>query len=85
MKKSSRKLKWCELRQHDNMTRVSIVGYLGTIVNENFPYPIMTYIISTSYADDYEDVFNKLDSFVIGLDKNEFISACKKKFYKPTL
>ena len=83
LKKSPRKLEWCELRQHDNMTRVSIVGYLGTIVNENFPHPIMTYIISTSYANDYEDIFNKLDSFVIGLDKNEFISACKKKFYKP--
>ena len=85
LKKSPRKLEWCELRQHDNMTRVSIVGYLGTIVNENFPHPIMTYIISTSYANDYETIFNKLDSFVIGLDKNEFVSACKKKFYKPTL
>ena len=67
------------------MTRVSIVGYLGTIVNENFPHPIMTYIISTSYANDYDAIFNKLDSFVSGLDKNEFISVCKKKFYKPTL
>ena len=29
-----------------------------------------------------ENVDDILDSFVIGLDKNEFISACKKKFYK---
>ena len=83
LKKSPRKLKWCELRQYDDMKRVSIVGYLGTIVYEHFPHPIMTYIISTSYANDYEDIFDKLDSFVIGLDKNEFISACKKKFCKP--
>ena len=84
LKKSPRKLKWCELRQYDDMKRVSIVGYLGTIVYEYFPHPIMTYIISTSYANDYEDIFNKLDSFVIGLDKDEFILACKKKFYKST-
>ena len=84
LKKSPRKLKWCELRQYDDMKRVSIVGYLGIIVNEYFPHPIMTYIISTSDANDYEDVFNKLDSFVIGLDKDEFISTCKKKFYKST-
>lgn len=32
-----------------------------------------------------ENVDDILDSFVIVLDKNEFISACKKKFYKPTL
>ena len=85
LKKSPRKLKWCELRQYDDTKRVSIVGYLGTIVYEYFPPPIMTYIISTSYADEYENIFNKLDSIVSGLDKNEFISACKKKFYKSTL
>ena len=84
LKNSPRKLKWCELRQYDDMKHLSIVGYLGTIVYEHFPHPIMTYIISTSYANDYDDIFNKLDSFVIGLDKNEFISTCKKKFYKYT-
>ena len=82
LKKSPRKLKWCELRQYDNMTRVSIIGYLGTIVNEHFPHPVMTYIISTSYSNEYDNIFNKLNSIVRGLDKNEFISACKKKFYK---
>ena len=71
------------MRQYDDMKRVSIVGDLGIIVNEYFPHPIMTYIISTSYANDYEAIFNKLNSFVIGLDKNEFISTCKKKFCKP--
>ena len=30
-----------------------------------------------------ENVDDILDSFVIGLDKDEFILACKKKFYKP--
>ena len=84
LKKSPRKLKWCELRQYDDMKRVSIVGYLGTIVSEHYPHPIMTYIVSTSNADEYENIFNKLDSIVSGLDKNEFISACKKKFYKST-
>ena len=39
---------------------------------------------SLAYSERGDDIFNKLDSFVIGLDENEFISACKKKFYKST-